>query len=368
MTKSRTIGSVRIRPQMTNGAETGKWFVDVPASLTSNGKRKRKLFDNQTQAAAVARELRKRIDPVTGLIKIKERYNSGLTLGEAVKLWAKDEQLRVDTLKKRAKTLETDIYRLRPTASYFDDRAIASISDADLAKYQAFRLKQGRKPVTINGELLILQMVFNWAVKKNFLKAAPKYEAIPVRPAEVIVPTPEEVVRIIDALPERLKPLIRFLAETGCRKGEAVNLTWDCVDEIGGYVEIKAREGWTPKTQQSERRIPIGQELLDTIRKLPKDGQYVFAGRTPDEPIGEFRKSWATAVKNAKIKRRGKLVHVPVKSLRKAHASWQAERGVTESVLQGLLGHARGSIVTRQFYVHASEEAKKAAVIELPLD
>ena len=32
---------------------------------------------------------------------------------------------------------------------------------------------------------------------------------------------------------------------------------------------------------------------------------------------------------------------------RKTHAAWQAEPGVTESVLQGLLGHARSSKITK---------------------
>ena len=62
----------------------------------------------------------------------------------------------------------------------------------------------------------------------------------------------------------------------------------------------------------------------------------------------------------------GELVHVTPHTLRKAHATWQAMKGVNESVLQDLLGHARGSSVTRQFYVHATEEAKRAAVIVLP--
>ena len=37
------------------------------------------------------------------------------------------------------------------------------------------------------------------------------------------------------------------------------------------------------------------------------------------------------------------------------------------SVLQDLLGHAHGSRITKQFYVHATEEAKRAAVLRLPL-
>ncbi|MFQ5564409.1 MAG: tyrosine-type recombinase/integrase [Parvularculaceae bacterium] len=222
------------------------------------------------------------------------------------------------------------------------------------------------KPITVNGELNILNLVFNWAVKQRHLLTAPKCERVPQAPAKTIVPTPEEVVRIITHLPDYLKPLIRFLAETGCRKGEAINLTWECVDEEAGFVDIESREGWTPKTQQSERRIPLSDGLLEVIRNLPRKGAYVFPGDHPDKPIGEFRKTGVNAVAAAEIKRRGRPVHIQVKSLRKAHATWQAERGVAESVLQGLMGHAKGSRITRQFYVQVTDEAKRAAVIELP--
>ncbi len=174
------------------------------------------------------------------------------------------------------------------------------------------------------------------------------------------------MVRIINALPNRLQPLVRFLAETGCRVGEAINLTWDCVDEINGSVEITSQDGWTPKTLQSERTIPLNTALLEMIRSLPKTSHYVFPTHNADAPIKDFSKAFRSAVAQAKITRNGKPVHVTAKTLRKAHATWQAERGIQESVLQGLLGHARGSKITKQFYIHTTEKAKKAAVITLP--
>ena len=103
------------------------------------------------------------------------------------------------------------------------------------------------------------------------------------------------------------------------------------------------------------------------LRRLPKKGLYVFPGKTPDKPIGLFRKTWARAVRKANIVRGGRRVHVQVKTLRKAHATWQAERGTPESVLQDRLGHSKGSTVTRAFYVQTTDEARRAAVIELPL-
>ena len=84
-------------------------------------------------------------------------------------------------------------------------------------------------------------------------------------------------------------------------------------------------------------------------------------------PVGNFRKAFAAAVRRAGIARRGKPVKITPHGLRKAHATWQAMNGVPPSVLQDLLGHARGSTVTDQYYVFATEEAKRAAVMELPL-
>lgn len=182
-----------------------------------------------------------------------------------------------------------------------------------------------------------------------------------------MIATPEEAVRIIDELPPRLRPLVRFLFETGCRKGEALNLTWGCVDEVNGFVEILAREGWTPKTEHSERRIPLNRALLEMIGGLPKIGPYVFSGNDPNKPIRRFERALNTAIEKADIRRNGKRVHLTPQSFRKANATWQAMRGVNESVLQGLLGHAAGSSVTKQYYIQPTEEAQTAAVIELPL-
>lgn len=366
MTQSQAVGPFRVRPHIRNGAETGKWLVDVPASLTSTGKRKRKLFDNRNSALAAAEKLRQSIDEITGVVKVREKA-VGLTFNEAADGWLLDEELRVQTLKKRAESLKINHYRLKAARALFGNEPVTLIDERRLMDYQAARLRQGLKPVSINADMQTIRQALKWAVKHGWLPKLPEVERVPTRPERVIVPTPEEVVRIIDRLPAYLKPLIHFLAETGCRRGEAINLTWDCIDEIGGYAEICAREGWTPKTQGSERRILLSDELLAVLRALPKEGPYVFPGDAPDKPIGLFRKTWKRAVREANIVRNGQQVHIQVKTLRKAHATWQAERGTPESVLQDRLGHSKGSTVTRAYYVQTTDEARKAAVISLPI-
>ena len=65
--------------------------------------------------------------------------------------------------------------------------------------------------------------------------------------------------------------------------------------------------------------------------------------------------------------RNGKQIRITPHILRKAHATWLAMDGVPHQVLQAHLGHARGSRITDQYYVFATDEAQRSAIIELPV-
>ena len=207
----------------------------------------------------------------------------------------------------------------------------------------------------------------NWAVKQGHLEDCPKVEPIPCEPPDVAIPTKEEVVRLLGALPARTRPLVWFLAETGCRSGEARYLTWDCVDEVNGVVEIKPKDGWTPKTRNSRRRIYIRGGLLETIRELPKAGRYVFPGLDPDKPRTSIDKVLNRAAKKANLTRNGNPMRIRPHVLRKAHATWLAMEGIPQQVLQARMGHAPGSRITDQYYVFSTDEANRAAITELPM-
>ena len=366
MTKSHKIGPLRVRPHKRNGVATGKWFVDIPASVTGSGRRKRRLFDNRKQAIVVARELWRRLGHF-GSGPVNQSQSSGLTFAEATLRWADEERDRVETLKKRASTLEADEHRLKALKAFLGAYDLSAISRKTLIEYQKWRLNEGRKPRTINSELGTFGLVIKWAFVNQYLDDVPKVERIPVVRHTLVVPTQEEVVRVIAALPAKLRPLLWLIAETGCRKGEAFNLTWDCVDEVNGFVEIRSNLGWTPKTQSSEREIPLSPGLVSAIRELPKVGPFVFPGLVPGKPMDNMRKALRTAVEQAGIRRHGRPVNLTLHSFRKAYATWQARRGIDENVLQSLLGHAPGSRVTRQYYVQAQQEDRLAAVIALPI-
>lgn len=365
MSKAFNIGPCRAYPHVRDGDPTGKWMVAVPATL--GGKRVRKLFETCIEARKFAGGL-DRAYRRGEFIPKEEPVRSAYSFAELVELWLKREDDRVETRKKKRVSVETDRYRLKSLLAYFGDDEVSSMTESRVLGYQKHRLKEKRSPATINSDIVTMKKVLRWGHKVGLVSAIPDLaEPIPEDPREVHIPSRDEVVKIIKALPPRLQTVVRFLAETGCRSGEAFHLTWDCMDEVNGFVEFKPKDGWTPKTRSSIRRIPLSEEMLAEIRRLPKTTVYVFTGRYGSR-LTCLKKAFATAVKKAGITYRGVPVRITPHVLRKAYATWAAtEWGVSQSVLQAQLGHARGSTVTNRYYVHVNDEARKKAVLPLPM-
>jgi integrase len=85
--------------------------------------------------------------------------------------------------------------------------------------------------------------------------------------------TTEEVEKLFAAAAEKapaVLPLIVFLANTGCRKGEALALTWESVDLERMMVRIWPNEDWQPK-DNDPREVPISDALLPWLSTDEKD-------------------------------------------------------------------------------------------------
>jgi integrase len=357
------IGQLTVRQHVRDGTLTGKWCVDLPVKLT--GRRRRMLFDNQRKAVEMAREVNRRLS-IAGVPAIQQ-VACPLTLAELATLWLERQTIRVRTLKKRAASLDADQYRLKPLLSYLGDVPVSSLDESRMLGYQQHRLWQGRRPATINSEVGTLKQILKEGVKQGAILAVPEIEHIPQGRRRVDIPTEGEITRLINTAPMRLRVLIAFLAEAGCRRGEAFNLTWDAIDELGGFATIEPRDGWTPKTASSHRRLPLSSGLLGALLRVPRTGPYVFPGRDPAKPMTNFKRSLASNVKAAGLVRNGKPMRITPHLLRKANATWLASRGVHPRMLQSLLGHSPGSRITDQYYVQSTDEALRGVAISLPV-
>lgn len=364
-TKSKTVGPIRIRPHKRSGKLTGKFTLEIPASLTSTRKRKRKLYASRTEAEKIARTLKDRLRlQELGYVEAKPHFSLGLS--DAIREWEQHQRVRIATGKLRTASLAASTNRLKPLLAHFGERDIASISRDDIERYQADRVTAGCKPATVNGETATLLQVMRWHAERGRPLSVPTVEKVPETRLSMAVPTQEEVVLLMEHMSERHGVLTQLLAETGLRPGEAYNLPWVHLRLENRAIDIKPFGDWTPKTRSSFRTVPISEELAERIDGLSQSGEYVFPGRDPDRPLSTFRKVLQRASINAKLMRGTQPLIVTPKLLRKAFATWQAERGIHPSILQRQLGHVPGSRMTDAYYVQAGDEMLRKSVVRLP--
>ena len=136
-----------------------------------------------------------------------------------------------------------------------------------------------------------------------------------------------------------------FLGVNICwRVSEISNLTWGHVDLEQGIVRLEAGE-----TKNDDGRTVYLDEELKTIfekqKKLRKERKrlipYVFTNEDGTDRIKDFRKSWKTACKEAKIGRR--LFH----DFRRTAVRNMVRAGVPESVAMMVSGHKTRSVFER---------------------
>jgi integrase len=70
--------------------------------------------------------------------------------------------------------------------------------------------------------------------------------------------------------------VLATLAFTGLRIGEVATLRRQDVDLAQGLLHVRRRQDWGPKTEASERSVPIHRRLLAILRAVPKSRNDFF--------------------------------------------------------------------------------------------
>ncbi len=135
---------------------------------------------------------------------------------------------------------------------------------------------------------------------------------------------------------------VRFLAVTGWRRGEMLNLKWSEVD----LVTRTAQLGDT-KTGKSMR--PLSRSACAILRDLPRMGELVFASsRGSDRPMHGFPAVWRKLAKIASLD-----AAITPHVLRHSFASVAVDLGHSELTIAVLLGHKKTSVTAR--YAHHAD-------------
>ena len=158
-----------------------------------------------------------------------------------------------------------------------------------------------------------------------------------------------DIQKLIEAATNKLtRDLITFLIYTGCRKGEALNLKWDDVDLKNDVIAIKGT-----KTKY-DRYIPISKPLKSILGGIEKKDDCLYVFNINGAKLGNFRKSFMTACRNAGLK------DLRIHDLRHVFASKMVMNGTSLYITGELLGHRTTQMTKR--YSHLVPETLKKAV------
>jgi integrase len=133
--------------------------------------------------------------------------------------------------------------------------------------------------------------------------------------------------------------IIRYLALTACRRGEAIHLKPSEVDVDASCLRlVDSKEGASVR--------PVGLPVLDLLAPLVagEDNGFLFKGTVEGKPLIGFPKFWKKLFKGTVLA--GVTPHV----LRHSFSSIANDLGFTEATIGALMGHSRGTVTGR--YIH----------------
>lgn len=265
------------------------------------------------------------------------------------------------------------------------------LPDISAAQINAFLLKkQGSKLATATCVKLyqVLNQLFKKAyyedvIDKNPMDKVNRPKAVKGEEAgqEALAYTAKEVKNILQCLEQDNAPLhwkayIRLLAETGLRRGEALGLKWEDINDKTGEILVKrtlcytSKKGVFTNTPKSgkPRIVTVSPVVLGMFAKMKQEQQdahkaimfksplsgFVFQQEGIDEPMHPQSPT-------RYFKRLGKKYGIkdfhPHK-MRHSYASIAITGGEDIASVSEVLGHADKALTLRM-YTHADEESKR---------
>lgn len=247
----------------------------------------------------------------------------------------------------------------------FQNRYINQITAQDIQGYINRVAKKGYSQRTVKNNLMIITMIFDYAVLNGFLSvntAQPVKLPKGLPKNERTTPSDSDINIVKSSLNVPFGLFAFFLLYTGCRRGEALAAKYEDVDRKNKtilinkslYFEHNRPKIKTPKSRAGERTIIVPDILLD---KLPKGKGYIFS--VDENPLSEqqYRLKWKSYVKKTGI-------NLTPHQLRHQYATFLYDAGIDDKSAQSLLGHS-SIVVTKDIYTHISKQKENKTQIKL---
>ncbi|MCZ6625836.1 MAG: site-specific integrase [Deltaproteobacteria bacterium] len=216
-----------------------------------------------------------------------------------------------------------------------------------IKSYQVLRREQEASVATVNREVGTLRRMFSLAMESGKLSRKPVFKMLKGEKVRQGFVEHCDFLKLLDYLPEYLKPFVEFLYYSGWRKGAAKNLEWAQVDLEGRTARLKMEDSKNAEPWVLPLEGCLWEIVEERLRQRRLDIKLVFHHK--GRGIGDIRKAWATACKQAGLL--GLIIH----DLRRCAARNLSRAGVPEVVAMKITGHKTNSMYRRYRIVDESE-------------
>jgi integrase len=318
--------------------------------------------DEKTATRFLKHRIREVGADTLGVRKFVEPKSQRVTVSELL------DALLVD-YKLRGKSGVRLLSNLKPLQEWFGTMRATELSSADVDRFIEHALVHGRrtgqdkpaKPSSVNRSSQLLSQSFKLAIANGQLTTAPRIRRLSERDnVRTGFFSDAEVRRVIANLPAHLQDFVLFGYLTGWRSGEIKSLLWSEVS--GDVIRLRAEN-----SKNRESRIVTFEsgelaELMARRQAARGDSQYIFHCGHKDkqdtliaqgEPIGDFRKSWASACRLSGVS--GRLFH----DLRRTAVREMLRSGVHESTARKISGHKTPSMLAR-YNIQSESDIREA--------
>lgn len=369
------------KKRLIDGQEYYYEVIELPRK--SNGKRNRKYV-----CAKTVSELKSKLADIKNDIYQGVNVTDTNSFGTLLNEWLYNIHLK----NKKMSTINRyeGVYEIYVKDSLLTNKRVKDLKIIDVQKYYNSLENEGISSNTISMIHRIIKpflkylYINGYTVKNLGESGVLKLPKIVKKNLKIPVLTIEEQKKFIDSLYETNDPdklIYIFAIGTGLRIGELLALTWNDIKNDMVHVDkniknIKIDGKWkllcqdTPKTEKSNRNVPIPHDILEEL-KIHKENQNIIKSKAGslycDNNIifatdfgkyidpGNLNKRFQRALKRADIK------PINFHGLRHTYATRLFERDVQAKVVSELLGHSNIA-TTLNTYTWVLESKKKEAI------